>query len=37
LPELLQDPDRTKAEKAMKAMLQMKKIDINKLKQAYDS
>jgi predicted 3-demethylubiquinone-9 3-methyltransferase (glyoxalase superfamily) len=37
LPELLQDPDRSKAEKAMKAMLQMKKIDINKLKQAYES
>lgn len=37
LPELLQDPDRTKAEKVMKAMLQMKKIDINKLKQAYES
>ncbi|MCI0442123.1 VOC family protein [bacterium] len=37
LPELLQDPDRKKAEKVMKAMLQMKKIDINALKQAYDS
>jgi predicted 3-demethylubiquinone-9 3-methyltransferase (glyoxalase superfamily) len=37
LPELLQDPDRNKAEKVMKAMLQMKKIDINKLKQAYES
>lgn len=36
LPELLQDPDRKKAEKVMKAMLQMKKIDINKLKQAYE-
>lgn len=36
LPELLQDPDRKKAEKVMKAMLQMKKIDINKLKEAYD-
>ena len=35
LPELLQDPDRKKAEKVMKAMLQMKKIDINILKQAY--
>jgi predicted 3-demethylubiquinone-9 3-methyltransferase (glyoxalase superfamily) len=37
LPELLQDPDRKKAEKVMKAMLQMKKIDINALKQAYES
>jgi predicted 3-demethylubiquinone-9 3-methyltransferase (glyoxalase superfamily) len=37
LPELLQDPDRTKAEKVMKAMLQMKKIEINKLKEAYES
>jgi predicted 3-demethylubiquinone-9 3-methyltransferase (glyoxalase superfamily) len=36
LPELLQDPDRSKSEKVMKAMLQMRKIDINKLKEAYE-
>lgn len=34
LNELLQDPDPQKAGRAMKAMLQMKKIDIAKLKQA---
>ncbi len=32
LPELLNDPDPIKADRAMKAMLQMKKIEIEKLK-----
>jgi predicted 3-demethylubiquinone-9 3-methyltransferase (glyoxalase superfamily) len=36
LSELLGDPDREKAGRAMQAMLQMKKIDIQGLKQAYD-
>jgi predicted 3-demethylubiquinone-9 3-methyltransferase (glyoxalase superfamily) len=36
LGRLLQDKDREKANRAMQAMLQMKKIDIAKLKQAYD-
>ena len=36
LGELLGDKDREKANQAMQAMLQMKKIDIAKLKQAYD-
>jgi predicted 3-demethylubiquinone-9 3-methyltransferase (glyoxalase superfamily) len=35
LGELMQDPDPEKAQHVMQAMLQMKKIDINKLKQAY--
>lgn len=34
LGEFLSNPDREKAERAMQAMLQMKKIDIAKLKQA---
>ncbi len=34
LPELLSDPDRDKAQRAMKAMLEMTKIDINKLREA---
>ncbi|HUO81362.1 MAG TPA: VOC family protein [Gammaproteobacteria bacterium] len=34
LIEMLNDPDSTKSEKAMQAMLQMKKIDIGKLEQA---
>jgi predicted 3-demethylubiquinone-9 3-methyltransferase (glyoxalase superfamily) len=34
LIELLHDKDSAKAERVMKAMLQMKKIDINKLKEA---
>jgi len=34
LPKLLNDSDRAKADRAMQAMLQMKKIDIEKLKQA---
>jgi predicted 3-demethylubiquinone-9 3-methyltransferase (glyoxalase superfamily) len=35
LIDLLHDKDSAKAERVMKAMLQMKKIDINKLKAAY--
>ena len=35
LGKLLQDQDREKANRAMQAMLQMKKIDIAKLQQAY--
>jgi predicted 3-demethylubiquinone-9 3-methyltransferase (glyoxalase superfamily) len=35
LGELLNDPDREKSQRVMKAMLQMKKIDIKRLKQAY--
>jgi predicted 3-demethylubiquinone-9 3-methyltransferase (glyoxalase superfamily) len=36
LPELLGDPDREKAGRAMEAMMQMKKLDIAALKRAYD-
>ncbi|MEJ7652909.1 MAG: VOC family protein [Chloroflexia bacterium] len=36
LNELLSDPDEEKAGRVMQAMLQMKKIDIAGLKQAYD-
>jgi len=36
LGEMLNDSDPKKAERVMKAMLQMKKIDINGLKQAYE-
>jgi len=36
LTELLSDPDAKKAERLMQAMLQMKKIDIKDLKQAYE-
>lgn len=35
LSEMLQDKDREKAGRVMKAMLQMKKIDIPTLEQAY--
>ena len=35
LPEMLQDPDSTKSQRAMEAMLQMKKLDIDELKRAY--
>ena len=35
LIEMLQDEDAEKSERVMKAMLQMQKIDINKLKAAY--
>ena len=34
LPEMISDPDAEKSQRAMKAMLQMKKIDIDKLKRA---
>jgi len=36
LPRLLQDKDPVKAKRVMEAMLQMNKIDIKKLKQAYE-
>jgi len=36
LGEMLQDKDTRKSEKVMKAMLQMKKLDIKGLKQAYE-
>jgi predicted 3-demethylubiquinone-9 3-methyltransferase (glyoxalase superfamily) len=35
LPKLLSDPDTKKSQRAMTAMLQMKKLDIAKLKQAH--
>ena len=35
LAEMLQDKDAKKSERVMKAMLQMKKIDIQGLKKAY--
>ena len=37
LGELLQDPDRDKAARAMQAMLKMTKLDIAVLKQAHDN
>ncbi|MBI4936704.1 MAG: VOC family protein [Nitrosomonadales bacterium] len=37
LPELLNDPDPAKAARVMQAVLQMKKIDIASLQQAYDA
>ena len=36
LGEMLSDPDPEKSQRVMKAMLQMKKIDIKTLKQAYE-
>lgn len=36
LGEMLQDKDATKSSRVMKVMLQMNKIDVNRLKQAYD-
>jgi len=36
LSELMQDKDAEKSQRVMKAMLQMKKIDIETLKQAYE-
>ena len=36
LGEMLQDKDAEKANRVMKAMLQMDKIDISRLRQAYD-
>ncbi len=35
LIEMINDPDSEKSQRAMEAMLQMKKIDINELKRAY--
>ncbi|MES2353651.1 MAG: VOC family protein [Pseudomonadota bacterium] len=35
LPELIGDPDSKKSQRAMTALMQMKKLDIDKLKQAY--
>ena len=36
LGQLVGDPDSQKSQRAMKALLQMKKLDIAKIKQAYD-
>jgi predicted 3-demethylubiquinone-9 3-methyltransferase (glyoxalase superfamily) len=36
LPEMINDPDSENSQRAMTAMLQMKKIDINELKRAYE-
>ncbi len=36
LGEMLNDPDRRKSKRVMEAMLQMKKIDIKTLRQAYE-
>lgn len=36
LPELLNDPDKEKADQVMRAMLQMKKIDVADLRKAYE-
>ena len=36
LSEMLQDKDVRKSERVMKALLQMQKLDINKLKRAYE-
>jgi predicted 3-demethylubiquinone-9 3-methyltransferase (glyoxalase superfamily) len=36
LPKLLSDPDPAKSQRVMKAMLKMKKLDIVRLKQAYE-
>jgi len=36
LNEMVSDPDSEKSQRAMTAMLQMKKLDIGKLKKAYD-
>jgi predicted 3-demethylubiquinone-9 3-methyltransferase (glyoxalase superfamily) len=35
LPEMINDPDSEKSQRAMTAMLQMKKIDIDELKRSY--
>jgi len=37
LGKLMSDPDPEKSKRVMKAMLQMEKIDVNGLKQAYDN
>ncbi len=36
LGELLEDPDREKSDRALKAMLQMQKIDVQKLEDAFN-
>ena len=36
LPDLISDPDAEKSGRVMKAMLQMKKIDVETLRQAYE-
>jgi predicted 3-demethylubiquinone-9 3-methyltransferase (glyoxalase superfamily) len=36
LPEMLQDADAEKSQRVMKAMLQMKKMDVETLKRAYE-
>ena len=36
LPKMLQDKDAKKSERVMKALLQMKKLDIERLEQAYE-
>ena len=36
LEELMNDPDPEKSQRVMQAMMQMNKLDINKLKQAHD-
>jgi predicted 3-demethylubiquinone-9 3-methyltransferase (glyoxalase superfamily) len=36
LPEMINDPDSENSQRAMTAMLQMKKIDINELRRAYE-
>ena len=36
LEEMLSDPDTEKSERAMKAMLQMKKLDVNELRRAFE-
>lgn len=36
LPEMLRDPDPVRAERVMQAMMQMTKIDIDRLQKAYD-
>ena len=36
LPKMLQDKDAGKSQRVMKALLQMKKLDIKRLKQAYE-
>jgi predicted 3-demethylubiquinone-9 3-methyltransferase (glyoxalase superfamily) len=37
LNELVSDPDSEKSQRAMQAMLHMKKIEIEKIRQAYES
>jgi predicted 3-demethylubiquinone-9 3-methyltransferase (glyoxalase superfamily) len=36
LPELLMDPDTVKSQRAMQAMMQMKKLDIDGLQRAFN-